>query len=168
MLVKCIGNAGKSTPYDYGLTIGETHVVCAMFCILPQSVNYCINTGHLMVAPSGFFEVVDGRTPRNWYFEADGPNDDDAAFHWGYKEFVTSNAHRAKLFDGDSDAVAIFNEFKNLCLLEYSIPNIAEVAKQLEDGWVMCAACCDAWQPVSLTDEMLRCPTCKLLQHRPR
>lgn len=149
----------------------EHHVVCAVFSLEPGVLTYGVYTGFFRFVDTDWVDVIDARTSRYWKFRhceltyrgLPCPS----GFHLGYPEFVDDDEHRAALFDREPHALALFRDYVERFTLEFSLPFIREKAKLIEPGWVMCARCDDAWEAPSTQDEMLRCPKCLALQHRP-
>lgn len=167
MLVETIGNRGGYTAHDYGETAGDKHVVCAMFSLEPGVLLYCLDAESLLHVPAELFQIIDARLSRFWCFSHEFHRDTAAhrnSFYWGYPEFVSNSDHRADLFEGRRDAVALYEEYKERLALEFALPFIRHEATPLAGGWVMCAVCGDAWKPVDSTDEMVRCPKRGVLQ----
>jgi hypothetical protein len=51
--------------------------------------------------------------------------------------------------------------------LEFPDPSISDKTQALDDEWLMCPFCIDAWQSDS-KDGMVICPTCHRKLHNPR
>jgi len=152
------------------MAAGEYHVVCAMFHIAANPLLYVLDSTRLLYVPANLFRVVDDRVSRYWHFgyePFDGVTVGRGRSAWGYVEFVRGEEHCAKLFDGNGAAELIYQAWRERMTLEFALPHIVHRARAVGDGWVMCAACTDAWNPGATDDEMLRCPTCRELQHTP-
>lgn len=169
MLVRIVDRRGQDAPWRYGMAAGEMHVVCAMFSLEPGVLLYCLDSDKLLHREAEFFEVVDARLSRCWLFSHEFHAQKVAqrnAYYWGYPEFVESHEHRATLFDGEREAVELYQTYVERLTLEFALPSIVEKARRIDAHWVMCARCDDAWQRPDSADEMLRCPKCGALQHR--
>lgn len=177
MLVECIGTKGDHLPSalldsegygtaetDFGTTIGEQYIVFAMSVVPPGSVSYCLDSGHLYDVPAELFNLIDGRVSRHWIYNHErwdsAGGQTQSAYFWGYPEFTSSNTHRLHLYEGQRDAVELFESYRRQMDLEFALASVAGTANWIDDGWVMCSACCDAWQPLNLLDEMGKCPSC--------
>ena len=170
MLVRTADRKGDLAPWRYGMVAGEMHVVCAMFSLEPGVLLYCLDSERLLHVEAHFFDVADGRLSRSWRFAHEftaGIAANCNAYYWGYPEFVASSDHRATLFNGERRAVDLYQNYLEQLTLEFALPFVREKARSIDVDWVLCARCDDAWQPLMNTNQMLRCPKCGTLQHRP-
>ncbi len=72
-----------------------------------------------------------------------------------------------RLSDGESDAVAAFDKYRELMDLEFSTESVLDYADLLGDGWLLCPSCREAWQ-TSAVGELVRCPQCSVVLRNPR
>lgn len=170
MLVECYKERAGYAAHDFAMKPTEQHVVCAMFSLEAGVLLYCLDRESLLHVPAELFRVVDARLSRHWLFSHDFEPDSAVAknqYYWGYPEFVHDANHRAALSDGERTATEVYQRYRDKLVVEFALPSIPLRATPLTNGWVMCASCSDAWQPAESADEMLRCPNCGALQHKP-
>ncbi|QDV89349.1 hypothetical protein RAS2_04140 [Phycisphaerae bacterium RAS2] len=170
MLVQTIQNHSARALRDYGMLAGEFHVVCAMFCYPPQSPTYVLDSTRLLHVPVELFSVIDGQISRHWRFGCDVKykmRRAESVSFWGYSDFVNDNDHRAALFDGDPGAEAVFKKYCDLCTLEFRLAHVEHVAAWVNDNRVTCASCGKTWDCELDINQMVRCPLCTTLQHKP-
>ena len=119
-----------------------------------------------------FFEVVDERLSRYWQLPKDhliwsdiktNLSDTFISFEeWSY----IGDRFYERLVDEERISKETFNRYKELMDLEFLIPSVEIMAHILEDNWVQCPLCDEAWEVKISADEMLKCPNCfKLLRN---
>lgn len=113
--------------------------------------------------PGSLFRIADPRLSRLWILGG-GP---DCPPIISFPEWVNDLQYYNRLTDGDPDAMAVFANYKRLMDLEYALPSVAIAAQKAWDDWVLCGVCLEAWVPDNQVDEMLCCPKCRTVQHRP-
>ena len=176
MKIKCIINNIKNLPIlasgysnDEIVDIDKIYVVYAMTTV-NNCIWYCIVDENFHDSPrrhlGPLFTLEDKRYSRYWkhafiknYLYI---NDDT----WTFPEWIADEFFILKLIDGEKKEVEIFKKYKLLMDLEFPDPDVSEKATALEDGWVMCPTCIDAWQPNPL-DGMTVCPICHQTMHNP-
>lgn len=123
------------------------------------------------IYPLGDFEIVDPRLSRYWVFttreSALTPAGATMEFVFGYADYVCDREHALALVEHQRDAVATFESARERMDLEHALPTVQQQAQELGDGWILCGACCDAWQIENSIDEMARCPACQTVQRLP-
>ncbi|MBN9378089.1 MAG: hypothetical protein BGO14_01245 [Chlamydiales bacterium 38-26] len=115
--------------------------------------------------PSQLFSIIDSRVSKYWTFSIK----EFPLFKrviWAFPEWADEMSYYDKLVDGEEEEVEIFKKYKLLMDLEFPDPDVSEKATALEDGWVMCPICIDAWQPHSYSG-MIVCPKCNHTMHNP-
>ncbi len=119
--------------------------------------------------PAPLFQVVDGKMSKYWTY-AFYPDTDYYRTEtiWAYPEWA-KNPYRYydRLSDGEDEEVEIFKKYKALMDVEFPNPSILDRATILDDAWLMCSYCIDAWESIS-NDGMVICPTCHRMMHNPR
>lgn len=144
-------------------------VVCAVFAFKEQTPMYVLDDSGVTIEPADGVEVHDARMSRYWRYACHfrtNPHPLGYVMLLGFPEFL-DDSFRVRLFDREPQAEAVFDKYREMMLLEFALPGIERRAKNLEDGWIMCAKCCDAWQQSLTLDEMVRCGTCGEIQLRP-
>jgi tRNA(Ile2) C34 agmatinyltransferase TiaS len=68
---------------------------------------------------------------------------------------------------GDESARQLFYKRQQSADMEFLDLHIEKTATVLNDNWVQCPLCGDAWESTSL-DAMVRCPKCQGLSRNPR
>ena len=94
---------------------------------------------------------------------------------WGYYELVNIEDHNADLLKANKDnleemekaALEIFYKRKKEMDLEFQDESITEKASIVDNNWLMCPTCVDAWESSSIL-AMVECPKCKKIMHNPR
>ena len=177
MIIKCICDTGiriqgsSLAPKNYDVDINKYYVVYGM-TLISNYIHYYINDpsgiSYPWEYPGFLFEVVDGRFSKYWnfrFFYEPEPLRYDTI--WAYSEWAQDNFHYGSLVDGDENAMQIYRKHKDLMELEFPNPSIELSAEALDDEWLFCKDCIDAWQ--STTDDgMVICPKCKKMMHNPR
>ena len=184
MIVKCIAKFGRDLPLDalvlrdgfdveqeFRLIINKHYVVYGMilysgyvwYYICDESYGYYPSWN-----PSPLFNVEDGRLSKYWLYSFEkGKNRDMSETRWAYPEWVNEPYYYDHLTDGDEREVKIFQKYKAHMDIEFPNPSITERATALDEEWLMCPLCIDAWR--SLCKEgMVICPKCKHMLHNPR
>ena len=192
MLIKCIRNIIKDVkgyPDLYNeiketvkipgdqlhISIGKTYVVYAVrmsetfpkFFIADDVFIY-----YPIEYSAPFFEVVDERLSRYWQLPKDNLifsdiknnlSDTFLSFEeWAY----IGDRFYERLVDEERIAKETFNKYKELMDLEFLIPSVESMAITLDDKWVQCPFCDEAWEIKISVNEMLKCPNCsKLLRN---
>lgn len=182
MKVKCVYNLAKDLPTDliaerkyevdekFNLKINEIYTVYAV-AISSQYVWYAIcneqSSDHAFWYPGPLFSIEDNRLSRYCRFKIAGTE-----YQYNLKaiiafpESLIDSDYWSKLFDGEPKEVRNFIKYQELMALEFPDPEINDKASNLEDGWVMCPHCIDAWQPNTI-DAMIICPKCQRVMHSP-
>jgi hypothetical protein len=185
MIVKCIANHGKNLPldclrpksgfgidYSFPLIINKYYIVYGMVLVdgyIWYFINDEENTRYPFLNPSPLFEVTNGQLSKYWIYSFTQEKLRDQIFThtlWAYFEWVNDPYYYDSLSDGNEKEVAIFKKYKSLMDLEFPSPWIDDKAKALDDNWLFCSYCIDAWQSFS-TDGMVICPTCNRTMHNP-
>ncbi len=183
MKVRCIANTGRGLPpqilnpengleitTQFGLTVGKMYTVYGL-SVHDGFVDYLVleEDRYPISYPAPLFEILDGRPSRYWVFhfgevrwKYKGEKEHveyDQSFH--FSEFRDEGFYE-RLFDDSPAETAIFQKYKKLMDEEFPEPpdpSITESAVQIEDGWLQCPSCSDAWKSDS-GHGMVSCPSC--------
>ena len=181
MIVKCLYNRKADLTQDlanyyknentepvYGLIVGKTYVVYALTIRINYMWYYVKdehNISYPVWKPAPLFDVVDGRLSRYWIYSYKQDLEQSTI---AYPEWANDPYHYYDaLSDGEDEAKEFFFKYKKLMDVEYPDPSINTKAEILDDKWLMCPVCIDAWESIS-TDGMVICPNCKTKMHNPR
>lgn len=185
MKVKCLFNKGDNLPGDclkpragfndsteFHLLINKQYIVYAMTINLGYIWYYICDEAYSYYPiwnPSPLFEVVDGKISKYWIYSFKrGKNLDETNVVMAFPEWARdSEIFYDKLSDGEENEVNIFKKYKILMDLEFPDESIKEQASIIENDWIMCPVCSDAWQ-VSCIPAMVECPSCKKILHNPK
>jgi hypothetical protein len=187
MIVKCIINQEKDlesiflVPQDgysktnkLDLTIGNYYIVYGM-TLRAGYVWYYIhrdkdkNSKYPFWHPCGLFEVVNGQLSKYWVYSFVQEKMQNRLFTqtmWAYPEWANNPYYYDLLTDEEEIELNIFIKYKSLMDLEFPSPWIKDKAEAMDDHWLFCSYCIDAWQSFS-TDGMVVCPTCGRMMHNP-
>lgn len=120
--------------------------------------------------PAMFCDVVDSRISRYFVFRQGmvrtGPDQMHVRYEWGFPELVNDDTFYARTVDGDPTAIKIFKRYKRLLNYEYPDPAVEEKGIFLQERWVQCPKCWDAWEE-TFGLGMAQCPKCKTIVHNP-
>ena len=183
MLVKCIANLGRDLPLDalltdsgysietdFRITVNEYYLVYAMKLISGYmwyaicEENY---TSYPIWKPSSLFFIESGYLSKYWIYSFErGKDRDETITKIAYPEWANNHYYYDALTDGDKEEVEIFKKYKALMDLEFSNPGITDKATALDEDWLLCPFCIDAWQTTS-KDGMVICPKCQRMLHNP-
>lgn len=158
--------------YDSGLVANQEYVVYAM-TLRSNYVWYYLCTRNLDYPTwhaSPLFEVVDGSMSKYWKFSFIWEKEINfIETTWAYPEWANDpNGYYGNLIDGDAHETEIFAQYKKLMDMEFPIPSVTDVAKLIDDNWLMCDYCIDAWESSDSSQAMVVCPTCQRMMHNPR
>lgn len=182
MIVRCLTSTGESLPVDlinrdvgltsntdFRLVVGKDYVVFALaeirnhiwYCVLEEDVDCPY------YKPASLFAIKDARVSRYWlYAQHDAKRIAGVEFELAFREWAQDPEFYTRLVDGDAAAERIFTQYRPRMELEFSDDSVSEVARELEDGYVVCAQCNDAFRANRL-EAMAGCPNCGKIQHNP-
>lgn len=172
MLVRCLRNAKdeltaselelEDVAASFGsydkvpLEKGTSYVVYAVrnghpdwYFVADESYTY-----YPFAYPALLFEVIDPSVSRYW-FDSDASTFGERTF----KEWATDPYFYDSLTDGAEDAVAVFRRTKAAMDMEFPRPDVRVATTHLDDQWVMCPDCDEAWE-ASSDDALTLCPRC--------
>lgn len=181
MKINCITNSAKDIPptilanytspnSSIPLIVNKEYIVYALsefyqniwYCICDESYTY-----HPMWIPHPFFQVVDYRISRYWIFSFKEDLDKNR-FFFGFPEWAKEPDFYNNLTDGEEREVTIFRTYKELMDLEFPDSSVSEIAQIVDDEWLMCPFCIDAWRSLNDRDALVKCPKCLRILNNPR
>ncbi|MDA3798968.1 MAG: hypothetical protein PF692_07800 [Kiritimatiellae bacterium] len=156
------------------LSLGKVYVVYAIevrnnrnwFFIADDSFH-CLE--YPVAYPDCFFEVVDKRVSKLWNqsskvdYEASSSKKISI---YSFEEWDAKNIFYENLVDGDINAKLIFMRIKEFMDREFPHFEYENQAEILDDKWIQCPSCEEAWEEFSIKG-MTKCPKCKLLLINP-
>ena len=185
MLVKCISNKGNSFPpilkkslsdslnyndFTFTLTPGNIYTVYGMTIRVGYVWYYVCEDGYNdypIWRPALLFELVNHELSKYWIFNYESYEDNFLAI-WAFPEWAKNHyEYYDRLTDWKEKESKIFQRYKLLMDLEFPNPSIALTAAVLDDTWLLCPTCIDAWKSQS-DNGMVICPLCKQMMHNPR
>lgn len=108
--------------------------------------------------PLSFFAVIDGRISRYWEFGVHESSHGDY-YVLGYPELVRDRMFLTHLIDtSDEAALEVHRRWGHRLDREFTRPELG-AASVLQDRWVQCPACADAWEVLDDAGVIV-CPTC--------
>ena len=84
-----------------------------------------------------------------------------------FKEWASDEMFFERLIDGNKRYIEIFRKYKYFMDLEYPLSSVTDTAELVQDNWLMCPKCIDAWESDSVLG-MVRCPKCSTTFLNPR
>lgn len=181
MKVKCITNKVSSLPREilnnYKISYEEffikedkEYVVYAVMIYLGY-IWYCIcderYTNCPMWHPSTLFELTNDRLSRYWIFSFNEENHKKLPY-LSFPEWSNDPYFYGELVDGGKKEISLFNKYKNLMDLEFPNSSISMIAQIIEEDWLFCPLCIDAWQYSDDKDALVKCPKCQQILNNPR
>lgn len=179
MKVKCLTINNKYTQFendfqrrcnhiDYDfLEIDKIYTVYGMIVDQGQTCYYICdqaNRNFPISRPFNLFEVVNRDISRYWVFSFMEGNRTYPC--WMFPEWFDNDYFQDMLTDGEKDEVSIFLRYKQLMDLEYPDTTIKVMAEVIDEKWLYCPLCRDAWESTS-NDGMVICPNCHNVMHNP-
>jgi hypothetical protein len=120
-----------------------------------------------MWKPAPLFEVARGEISKFWIYNYDPLNIPYETI-WAFPEWAKNPyKYYDRLTDCEDVEVEIFKKYKTLMDLEFPNPSVNLTAEILDDTWLMCPNCIDAWESTS-QNGMVICPKCHNMMHNPR
>jgi hypothetical protein len=117
--------------------------------------------------PSPLFTVEDDRISKYWVFTNNINEDFDYKnYTWAFPEWARDKYFYGQLVEDYPRELEVFKKYKELMYLEFPDPYIDVKASAIDETWVMCPSCIDAWEPRS-TEGMIVCPKCNNIMHNP-
>lgn len=119
---------------------------------------------------SFFFDVIDARVSSCWTLGVQSSSSKpkcDSELLLTFKEWVSDESFYENLVDGHAHEVGIFRQYKAFMDIEFPSPGVTEKAELIEDNWLMCSKCCEAWQS-DVVLGMVNCPQCSSVLLNPR
>lgn len=119
--------------------------------------------------PDEIFHVSENSISSLWYFKKLEKTEwlTSNWYIWGYYELANYEKHLEDLIERVPEALEIFYIRKKNMDLEFSDLSIKEKASTVDNNWLMCPTCVDAWESNSIF-AMVECPKCKNVMHNPK
>ncbi len=180
VLAKCKSNLGSSlipelrkliihdkTPeeYKFYIEIGKVYPVLALSITGGYTYLGIWSDEELgfQLLPADFFEIIDSRLSQLWRITYEKSYIYESAFtFFGHPETVNNREHINGLIEGVKEDIAVLNKYKELLEMEFDNPSVSLIAEPLDNGWLLCPSCCDAWKSESQL-ELVKCPSCSAL-----
>jgi hypothetical protein len=174
MFVECIANRTSlldnwppaATPLEELLKVGKIYEVFGLYLegnayeILIDEVD-----SHTTEFPSFLFKVIDNRLSSFFVLGESRKRFSDKGEvkslpFISFPEWANDITYFDRLIDGDKEAQEIFNKYKKLLYLEYRDVSIDRMAEIIQENWVQCPVCTEAWELENPNFEMCQCPQC--------
>lgn len=110
--------------------------------------------------PGDLFNIVDSKVSQLWNISYEKAVGSESAYTlFGYEEATRNRGHISGLLEGVETDISIFKKYKERFDLEYPDTNVTAEAEKLDDFWLLCPDCSDAWKSHSKS-ALVRCPSC--------
>jgi hypothetical protein len=172
MKIKCI-KIKKESPgptdstYEF-LEMGKEYNVYGMMIKDGEVFYYICDRVHLffpVARPFHLFEIIDSRLSRYWIFGIiEGFKKHPV---WIFPEWVNEPYFQDSLTDLEKREVAIFKSYKELMDLEFPDSFVSETAQIIDNEWLMCSSCLEAWKSSSDVNALAKCPKCHKTLNNP-
>ena len=157
------------------ITVGRTYTVYAIairncypwYFIADDSFESSLYP--LAYAPA-FFVETDVRVSSCWTVGFRGANTRVERMRevlFAFKEWANDEVFFERLVDGNKNDIELFQKYKNFMDMEYPLSFVTDTAEFVQDNWLMCPKCIDAWESDSVLG-MVRCPKCSTTFLNPR
>lgn len=117
---------------------------------------------------SELFEVVDDRLSKYWVYSSLNFNHPTKTGNRNVMLTFPEWAHNANFFDllvnSDEGSWKTWRNYKSLMEVEFATPDIVHKAENVGEGWVLCAECSNGWKTDDNNNEIIKCPSCGLVQ----
>ncbi len=161
--------------YENDLVLGKEYLVYGIL-YYEMDYNYLIfdeNRSPFWYL-SNLFEIIENHLSALWYFRH-FENSNTFRTIFGYNELVNNEYHNDDLMKENKDnliekeerALTIFYKRKKEMDMEFPDFSNKEQATLIDQNWLMCPKCVDAWGSNSIF-AMVECPKCKNIMHNPR
>ena len=159
-----------SSPLNEVVEIGKLYIVYGI-TFFEKGVFFEILTTHDFYPksyPSMLFDIVDNRLSRLFVLGEKLTGDYAIVPFISFKEWVGDPKFYERLVDSDEKAELIFRQIKEMMSLEHKLPDITNFALSIEEKWVQCVICYEAWELQYPDFEMCKCPNCGTVMLIPR
>lgn len=165
MKVKCIKNEKVcGSPF---FVLGKNYNVYSML-VNNKDLYYGIsrhNDEDLRFYSSFYFECIDKRKSRFWVGSC-YPVHDKYQFIVSFPEMDWN--FYDNLWEGHGEALGIFLDYKEMMDREFEDDTVTIKPTILDDEWIMCPECIDAWISTNVLDAIIVCPYCEKKEINPR
>ncbi len=110
--------------------------------------------------PAALFQTTDPRPSRYWMPSVWAKPGSAGVAAMLIPPCAADQGYLEDLIDGEASAVAAFKHYRELMDLEFVDDPARQLAAHLQDNWVQCPSCDDAWEVKDRISEMVRCPYC--------
>ena len=187
MLVRCVSNNIKSVDSQsaigrelhqsvrthggaLNITVGTSYTVyaiairnCYPWYFVADDLYECLS--YPFAYASAFFVETDVRVSSCWTVGFRGANSKVEGMSevlFTFKEWANDEVFYERLVDGNDDDLELFQKYKDFMDMEYPLSFVTDTAELVEDNWLMCPKCIDAWESDSILG-MVRCPKCSTM-----
>lgn len=158
--------------YRMNLTVGRLYVVYAV-AVEQGWLRYFIaddmyaRTQYPFSFFATFFKVIDRRLSRCWTLRSGNGAAECSDFIITFDEWADDPSFYERLVDGEDEARGTFRRRKELMDLEFPSPSVSDSAENVEDDWLLCPKCDDAWESKTKLG-MVKCPKCRAVLLNPK
>lgn len=156
---------------NFYLNVGEKYTVYGMTIYMGYVWYYICDRLYSYYPswkPCPLFEVIEGDLSIYWVFNFFmDSNPQYSQTIWAFPEWANDEYYYDQLTDGKEEQVKIFKGYKELMDLEFPDTDCPYKAEIIDDKWLLCPICIDAWQSSDLSG-MVRCDKCSTMMNNPR
>lgn len=153
------------------LVKGVEYTVFAMY--LESPIKFMIQADSLPAAPYCIslddVEIVDNRLSKFWLFGDVVPSTNDSMKRpaiLAFPDWINDIYFYQNIVESQGNSGEIWQGYRTKMELEFAPSDLVKTAALLDDGWLQCADCFDAWLP-EFEGEVVTCPSCSTVQRRP-
>ena len=150
---------------------GVEYTVFAVY--LKHPIEFMIQVDSLPSAPflisSDDVDILDNRLSKFWVFgnvTQATINSNERPAILAFPEWVNDIGFYQNIIESTGGSGDIWREYKEKMELEFAPSDLVKTAIDLDNGWLQCVDCSDAWLP-ELIGEAVSCPSCSAIQRRP-
>ena len=183
MKLICISNEGSYLPVGYldsryglnynsrfALIEGKEYIVYGITLFLGHLWYYLCDENYSYYPiwnPSPLFKVVDKSLSKYWQFNYFPPKSFESEhIIFGFPEWVNDLYFYDQLTDGKEEYKLLFAKYKKLMDLEFPDTKVKQIAKILEDKWIICPFCDFIWEEKSFSG-LVECSKCHQISNNP-
>lgn len=184
MRVKCTSNLGAALSLElkesiiyadipdnhkFHVVIGSVYSVLALSVVNGHTYFGIWSDDQLrfQLLPADLFTITDNRISQFWRITYEKADSDFSSFTFlGHPETANNREHINGLLEGQEQAIAILDNYRELIELEFSDPSIKLTAEAIDGEWLLCPNCYHAWENQTKL-ELVKCPSCGTLMNNP-